>query len=405
MGVSSLRALLALLLSFHAAGLASDLTVVGVGMPRLAWNTNVATIRIRNSAGQDRAVRINITARSHKGIGWDTTETVPAGKTVSVRRDFIVPPFPGRARVRVTVSDGATGATVFEHTYETEFPMANNRINRLTISRPELLRSALPPPLVLSRSDFPALRRKRIGRFIFYFDPEDMGAARAIAELGGQLSREYQELGAKLGVRSGEDVAVYLFPDEATKFAYTHHRGKGLAYDHVVAEIRSADLNVLARHELVHIATDSLGSPPACFKEGLAAYLQDEGRWEGIDVDQWSRAFLDEGLFVPLGDLVALDEIGPLGTRPAVTYPESGSLMRYLDRRFGFKKLIEAYRALDGAEPSARAEILDRAFGERVDRLQEAWLASIKTVPNDLPAVRLSRVKNELAEEAAARKK
>lgn len=119
-------------------------------------------------------------------------------------------------------------------------------------------------------------------------------------------------------------------------------------------------------------------------------------------MDRWTRSFLNEGLFVPLGDLIALDEIGPPGTRAPVTYPESASLMRDLDRRFGFKKLIEAYRGLNGAGPPARAEILERVFGERIDRLQECWLESLKAVPKDLPAALLKRVKDQLAEYAAA---
>jgi hypothetical protein len=169
----------------------------------------------------------------------------------------------------------------------------------------------------------------------------------------------------------------------------------------MLAEIRNAKESVDPAHELVHVIARSLGEPPAVFNEGLAVYFQEGRRWNGYDVDAWCKAFASASLLWPVVRLGALSDIGPAGTQPAVTYPQAGSIVKFLIERVGFEKFLEGYRALGTGEAKASGEAalaaFEKHFGMDPATLEREWRASLaasdaRPIPEDV----LQRIKHKL---------
>jgi hypothetical protein len=151
----------------------------------------------------------------------------------------------------------------------------------------------------------------------------------------------------------------------------------------------------------VHVIAHSLGEPPAVFSEGLAVYFQEGQRWDGYNVDAWCKAFASAGLLWPVDRLGSLSEIGPAGTQPSATYPQAGSIVRFLIERAGFEKFLEGYRALGTGEARASREAglaaFQKHFAMDPSTLEREWRLSLETsgappVPEDV----LQRIKEKL---------
>lgn len=253
-----------------AAWCQEPVQVESVTMPELVWNTNTAKIALRNPAAQPQTVMINVQSKNHRGLGWETEHALHASESVTIDREFIMPPFPGKASVVISVRE-KDGAGMYKREFNTEFALENKRIAKLHL--PRWLIEINPYEQSPLASEYPPLDVARNGHFVFYY-PENFAYVRIhLTELAGARERVYDYLQKVVNPAFNDDVAVYLFPNLSTKFAYTGHQGQGWAFDHVLVEVfdplhPNDPERVDPNHELVHIMTAPLGDPPAMFNEG-----------------------------------------------------------------------------------------------------------------------------------------
>jgi len=134
-------------------------------------------------------------------------------------------------------------------------------------------------------------------------------------------------------------------------------------------------------HEVVHLLTSAWGSPGALINEGMAVAFQiDPGRdliprWSGTPLHDLTRQFRQQGRFVPLAGLTETSSFR--GHDANVTYPESGSFMRWLIDEHGLDRVRALYARVAGPNDSAanvRAAFA-AVYGRSLDDLEQSWLA------------------------------
>jgi len=373
-----------------------------VTLPELVWNTNSARISLRNPTSQPRTVIINVQARSHRGSGWQTEHTLAASESLNIEREFTMPPFPGKATVVISIRE-KDGVEIYKREFNTEFQFENRRIGML--HPPHWLIEMNPYKQSPLAPEYPPLEVARRGHFVFYY-PETFAYVRThLPELADARERAYRYLGKVVNPAFHADVAVYLFPDLSTKFAYTGHQGQGWAFDNVLVEVfdplhPNDPERIDPNHELVHIMTGPLGNPPAMFNEGLAVYLQVAHKWQDYPVDDWARSFDDAGMLMPIARLFALEDIGSKGTRAWVSYPESASMLQYLTNRFGFGKVMDAFRELkSGAPEQQNAATFERIFAMSLDNFENNWLVSLEKENGRVPHNQVDDMQKKIAED------
>jgi hypothetical protein len=133
-------------------------------------------------------------------------------------------------------------------------------------------------------------------------------------------------------------------------------------------------------HEVVHLYSSAWGSPVALFSEGFAvAFSVNPPRgefvpiWHSQSVHTLARTFRSNGTLIPLSRL--LETNGFRTFDPNITYPQSGSFVRYLVDRFGLnpiRQIFGSLRPTDSASVVAQAVI--KAFGKDISALEAEWL-------------------------------
>ena len=134
-------------------------------------------------------------------------------------------------------------------------------------------------------------------------------------------------------------------------------------------------------HEVVHLLTSAWGSPGALINEGMAVAFQIDPardlipRWSGTPLHDLTRQFRQQGRFVPLAGLTETSSFRSHDSN--VTYPESGSFMRWLIDEHGLDRVRALYTRVAGPNDSAanvRAAFA-AVYGGSLDDLEQSWLA------------------------------
>jgi len=359
----------------------SQLQVTEAHLPESpVWGTNTATITLQNSGSSARAVSTSWQTRNESaGKGWGFDQdvvSIPAGETRTLPVEFIVPAFPGKVSCRIRIRGAADKAVIWERSTDYEFPFANTRHGKLTV--PVRLQQAVG----LLRREYPALRLAQRGRMVIYYLEGDAWVEGRIDAIAEERARIYRELTARINPAFDREIAIYLFPEADSKYAYTMHRGMGWASGRILVEIFNERERIDPYHEVTHIIAGSIGNPPAMLNEGLAAWSQEGHRWDGIVADSWAKAFAAHGALWPVEKLFSFTEIGTEASRASIAYPQSASLVGYLVDRFGWDKFLEAYRTL--RQHSDGAAFL-KAFGVSLDDVERNWLKRL-SAPEIEPA-------------------
>jgi len=349
--------------------------VLDVRMPAaIAWGTNLLTLTVRNTGARPHEIDLNVRCKSSgPGFQWGTTHVIAARSESTIERDFIVPAVPGKHALTIRVTDTTTSSQAFLRDTAEEFPIANQRTNPLRLP---VWRLETDPAL---KPAYPRLLVESKGHFAVYYLEGDRYVETRIDGIAERREQSYGELAAKINPAFDDPIALFLFPDGASKLAYMGHEGDGLAFGRLLAEVFNEKTQLDPYHELTHIIAGTVGSPPALFNEGLAAYMQEGHRWNGYHVDAWSKAFAARGALWPLPKLFTFDDIGPSETKPGIAYPEAASVIGYLAGRHGFEKVMAAYKVLknDPDAVAANREAFTRIFGATVEEVEKAWRASL----------------------------
>lgn len=349
---------------------------------RLAWNTNSSVFTIHNTGTTERRVIIDIQSRvdGSGGVGWQTSEVIASGERKRIQRKFFVRPLPGRAHVRVTVADAATGQVLFKKDVDDDFPVENPRRNPVEIDNPDIWRLN-DPSIAPTQRSYPPLELRHERRFAFYFVANDRYASLMLPDIARRRAAVVARLEKLLKTRLDHEIAFYFFPDAPTKFAYTLHRGDGWAVNgRAILEILNDRKQLDPNHELVHIVAAQLGDPPALLNEGLATYLQEQHKWEGYGVNCWCQSFSQHHMLLDIAQLLRRDEIGSDESHPAVAYPEAASFVGFLVERYGWPRFRTAYASLKRSDNESVQERnqrnLERTYNHPLAQLEAEWLRS-----------------------------
>jgi hypothetical protein len=236
------------------------------------------------------------------------------------------------------------------------------------------------------------------GAFIDRFDVERTAHLEVYALRGmfdhGELTalarrREHAvaELARLLQVTPPPRMRLVLYPDAAAKTADTHHIGNGYVTGTTIIEIFNDSIQLDPYHEIAHLVAGQLGWPPAWLNEGLAVFASEHLGADalgqlgsaGKSADHASCEFARAGELLPFSQLVRLDDIGPEGTRPRLSYAQAASFIGFLVRRHGMARLGEAYATLSaaGTHEVNEAAFL-RVFGVSLEQAGDDWLAGIE---------------------------
>jgi hypothetical protein len=367
------------------------LRVIEMRLPeKLVWGTNSLSAAVQNEDDQAHEMEIHVQSNNlslPRGWGYQTKHTIAGGAKSIIDQPFILPAFPGKVRILVQARDLTNDLPFFRQEYFAEFPFAN------TSSAPLKLPPVLLKALRVSREVYPRLLMSEQGHFVFYYLEGDSFVENKIGEIARRRERAYRELAATINPAFQEKVAIYFFPDAESKLAYFGHRGMGWAPGgNILVEIFNEKEQLDPNHELVHIIAGSVGDPPALFSEGLAVYLQESEKWDGFHIDAWAKAFDEHKMLFPLEQILTFIEIGPEESKPAIAYPQAASIVKYLAGRYGFDKLMQAYKELKGGSDEAIIESnrrrFSQIFGISIANLEKDWLANlpeikVEPVPED----------------------
>lgn len=211
-------------------------------------------------------------------------------------------------------------------------------------------------------------------------------AARNLERIAAERTSAMEALEELLGVTGPDAVRMVFYGDEETKIEQTGHRGVGWATGSTIVEVHNDSIQLDPYHELAHIVAAEAASPPPFLGEGFAIYATerlgaDALRYlgnPGRSAHQVTCEARREGRFIPLVELVALDNIGSDESRAGLEYAEAGSFVRYLVESRGLDVFRAAYGTLaGGAEVKENLRRLRTVSGARVEELEREWLEAV----------------------------
>ncbi|UCD52115.1 MAG: hypothetical protein JSW27_05645 [Phycisphaerales bacterium] len=224
----------------------------------------------------------------------------------------------------------------------------------------------------------PTMERRATDHFdIHYF--ADSTAAKQIDQIVRRREDAFKSLCELLKVESGPRIRFILFQDKASKLKATGHQGAGWAYGNTIVEVYNEDEHVDPYHETAHIVMGQFGDPPAMFNEGFAVHMQEGHRWNGQPVDETATGLLKEDRLVPLATLLMRTEIGARDDDGEVAYPQSGSFVGFLIKRYGQDRFLKVYGALkrsgDPQVHQANLRAIEEVYGQTLAQLEREWKA------------------------------
>lgn len=181
---------------------------------------------------------------------------------------------------------------------------------------------------------------------------------------------------AQLGVTPPR-ITYNKYRDRAHMSALTGHSTNGFA------ELPLNTLHTISRreaHEAVHVIAASWGYPVALFVEGLAvAHVTNPPagdfvpRWSGTPIHDAARQFRASGQLIPLASIA---ETAAFRTRnELITYPESGSFVRFLIDRDGIDAMRRLFGSMPGEAPLATVRAaFQSVYGYSLDEAEARWL-------------------------------
>lgn len=138
--------------------------------------------------------------------------------------------------------------------------------------------------------------------------------------------------------------------------------GYAWANTKVVCFIVSQTIIAAGAHELMHVMSRNTwtGKPATWIVEGLAVYADDA--WYRYELHQLCKHLLTEKKLVPIEKL--LD--GFKGSHDMITYPQSGSFVKYLYETYGVEKVKELW-------VRGYAEDFRLVLGKDVQTVEKEW--------------------------------
>lgn len=222
-----------------------------------------------------------------------------------------------------------------------------------------------------------------------YYLPGTLAAMRAREIL---LEREagLAKIENMIGIQYQGTISFFFYPNMESKTADTLHTGEGWAFERIIVEVYNQEIHLDPFHEMTHIVTGALGSPPPMLDEGFAVYAAEVLGADALEyivgpgrkVDEVVSTYKKQGSLKPLADLLALSNIGDSAESSVIEYPQSASFVKFLIETHGADTFSKIFSALKGGSDRALAaeniRKLEEITNKSLEELETLWLARLK---------------------------
>lgn len=215
-------------------------------------------------------------------------------------------------------------------------------------------------------------------------------ASMHIEEIKKQRESGFQLISRLLDTTYHSKIRLFFFPDAETKKRETGHTGDGWAVSNNIIEIYNQETRLDPFHEVAHIIAGELGDPPALLNEGFAVYVSERLGADalkylgspGKTIDETCKTYRQGGALIPIDTLLTYTDIGPVESRPRISYPEAASFVKYLFEVYGAEKFRSAYRMLrNGNDPRVVADnhgTFKEVYGKSTSEMEQDWLRKLR---------------------------
>jgi hypothetical protein len=225
--------------------------------------------------------------------------------------------------------------------------------------------ASLSPEALRTRHGF-VWKTDRSATFEYHFEPSST-AEREIEKIKTTMEQSRSHVVALLGEKTGPPgVPVFIVETRHRMKELTGTPQNAWSTPKVIAFIYGAQAKAIGAHEDCHIlARHFWGSPHADWlDEGLAVYSDDE--WWGHPLHGVAKLLLERGQLIPIA---ALLKSGWRKQSDLVTYPETGSFVKFMYEKYGLDLVKQTWKG-------GSSQIL-QIFGKKVDDLEQEWRATI----------------------------
>lgn len=185
----------------------------------------------------------------------------------------------------------------------------------------------------------------------------------------------YQWLISQLNITLNEKLQYCKYRDKEHLMRVTGHNGNGYAE---VGTLKFHTIWQAENHECVHsIVTKLIGHPPALFNEGIAVAYQANyfgypefiPGWNNQDFNTLSKAFKQNGSIPELDKLLGTNSYWDYDSN--ITYPISGSFVRYMINHYSLEKMKAFITICDFND--SKAKIHNDFFTTYGITIENAW--------------------------------
>ena len=197
-----------------------------------------------------------------------------------------------------------------------------------------------------------------------------------------------------LGLRHAAPVAIYLFRSPGEKYALIGAEATNIAKPwHSEVYISDAGWpNPVLGHEVVHVVARAAGRGPLRIAGKLGGLWPNPALVEGVAMaaawqpqagltpHEWAHAMLELEMIPPLRELFGA---GFLGQQKRLAYTLSGSLLRFVQERWGRHAIVATYESGN----------LELGVGATLPEIEAAWRAYLRNQPLTESALALARAR------------
>lgn len=209
---------------------------------------------------------------------------------------------------------------------------------------------------------------------IFYYE-KGSTAEKNIDEIERTTLNDIRKLLTMMGVENYNDCITYFLVESRQRMneLIGHEINAGAIPRQNSVYAVYGEVKAIGMHEFNHvIAHNILGNPSEKWlSEGFAIYSDD--KWDSYDLHSLSKYFFEKGKIISLSELTknfdSYDE--------RITYPQSGSLVKYIIGKYGFDKFKKLWN--DGNDG------IETIYGKSISSLENEWIEEIKkSVPGKI---------------------
>ena len=221
------------------------------------------------------------------------------------------------------------------------------------------------------------MKQRNSRHFNIFYKPNSL-AEKEIGFITVALEKSFAFIIKKLALSDNfPKINYYLYPDNNSKFRAMGDKGNANARikQFAIHGIYNKKIKIVGRHEIVHLLTNKWGKSPELLRQGLAEAMEE--KWHKINHHQWAKNFRKNKKLIALKDL--LDDKKFWQFDDLITYPESGSFVKYLIDCCGLKLFKRLYKKLHyNLSAKQKEKIIKTIISKPLKELEKDWLDYVK---------------------------